>query len=135
MVMSEPPAPAEDGRARPGAMRRWRQHSLFWPGVIVMPYLVVTLGVAAVEYFSEMSKLSRGFYTDTFSPFFYTHILTFPTSALHSDWPGYPEVFNRVQWEGIVQHAVGPVVLTVVIQAALLAAGILLLVDQTEDRR
>jgi hypothetical protein len=41
-------------------------------------------------------------------------------------------VFNRVQWEGIVQHAVGPVVLTVVIQAALLAAGILLLVDQTE---
>jgi hypothetical protein len=135
MVMSEPAAPAEDGRSRPGAMRGWRQHSLFWAGVTVVPYLLVTLGVAAVEYFSEMSKLSRGFYTDTFSPFFYTHILTFPTSALHSDWPGYPEVFDRVQWESIVQHAVGPVVLTVVIQAALLAAGVLLVVDQTDDRR
>jgi len=32
-------------------------------------------------------------------------------------------------------HAVGPVVLTVVIQAALLAAGVLLVVDQTDDRR
>jgi hypothetical protein len=133
--MNEAAARAEDGPARPGAMRRWRQHSLFWPVVIVVTYLVVTLGVAAVEYFSEMSKLSRSFYTDTFSPFFYTHILTFPASALHSDWPGYPEVFDRVQWESIVQHAVGPVVLTVVIQAALLTAGVLLVVDQTDDRR
>lgn len=135
MVMSEPAAPAEDGGARPGAMRRWRRHSLFWPGVIVVPYLLVALSVATVEYFSEMSKLSRGFYTDTFSPFFFTHILTFPTSALYSDWPGYPEVFDRVQWESIVRHAVGPVALNVVIQAALLAAGVMLVVGQTDDRR
>jgi hypothetical protein len=59
----------------------------------------------------ELSKLSRGFYTDTFSPFAYTHLLSFPVSAVHSDWPGYPETFDQSQWRAIVQHAVGPVVI------------------------
>lgn len=132
--MSEPAAPAEDGRSKPGWKRGWQQGPLFWPSVVGVPYLLVTLSVASAEYLSEMSKLSRGFYTDTFSPFFYTHILTFPTSAFHSDWPGYPEVFNQAQWESIVQHAVGPVVLTVVIQAALLAVGAFVVGGRGDDR-
>lgn len=129
--MSEPAVHplAEDGPAKCGGLRRWRQRPLFWPSAAGLGYLLVTLGVAAAEYFSEMSKLSRGFATDTFSPFLYTHILTFPTSAMHSDWSGYPEVFDEAQWRSTVQHAVGPVVLTVLIQAALLAACVWLVVS------
>jgi uncharacterized membrane protein len=129
--VSEPPLDAQpgDGLAKHGGMRGWRQHPLFWPVVTGVAYLLVTLAVTAVEYLSEMSKLSRGFYTDTFSPFFYTHILTFPASAVHSDWPGYPEEFNQTRWEDIVQHALGPVALTVVIQTALLAALLWLLLS------
>jgi hypothetical protein len=102
--------------------RRHRHGTLFWPGVISVAYLVLTLVVTAAEYLSELSKLSRGFYTDTFSPFAYTHLLSFPVSAVHSDWPGYPETFDQSQWRAIVQHAVGPVVTTVVLEAVLIAA-------------
>lgn len=116
-------------------MRGWRQHTLFWPSVIGLVYLLVTLAVMAVEYISEMSKLSRGFYTDTFSPFVYTHVLTIPASAVHSDWPGYPQEFNETQWKGIVQHALGPVALTVLIQTALLTTLLLLVVSLNRQRR
>ena len=111
-----------------GERHRWRQHLLFWPTVLGTAYLLIAFGVMAIEVFSEFSKLSRGFYTDTFSPFFYTHVLTFPTSAVHSDWPGYPEVFDEARWKSIVWHAIGPVALTVVIQAVLLAAVVLFVV-------
>jgi hypothetical protein len=69
---------------------RWRRVTLRWPAVVGGSYLLTTLVVTAAEYVSERSKLSRGFYTDTFSPFAFTHLLTFPVSAIHSDWPGIP---------------------------------------------
>jgi ABC-type phosphate/phosphonate transport system permease subunit len=127
-------AQPEDGLARRGGQRGWRQHSLFWPCAIGLVYLLVTLAVMAVEYISEMSKLSRGFYTDTFSPFFYTHILTFPASAVHSDWPGYPGEFNETQWKSIVQHALGPVALTALIQTTLLTTLLWLVVSLNRHR-
>lgn len=115
--------------ASEGVVRGWLQKPLFWCCVVGLVYLLFTLAVTAVEVWSEMSKLSRGFYTDTFSPFFFTHILTFPTSGAHSDWPGYPEVFDEAQWKGIVWHAVGPVTLTVVIHTVLLVALLWLFVS------
>jgi len=128
--MSEPANDlgVEDIPGKRGESRQWRQHLLFWPTVLGIVYTLTALGVMAIEVFSEFSKLSRGFYTDTFSPFFYTHVLTFPTSTVHSDWPGYPEVFDEAQWKSIVWHAIGSVALTVVIQAVLLAAVVLLVV-------
>lgn len=76
-----------------------------------------------------MSKLSRGSYSNTFSPFLFTHILTFPTSLVHSDWPGYTEVFDEAQWKAIVWHALPSVMLTVVIQTVLFVAVVWLAVS------
>jgi len=133
--VSEPAfhAQPEDALAKHAGRRRWRQHALCWPGVIGVAYLVVALAVTAAESLSEMSKLSRGFYTDTFSPFFFTHILTFPTSVVHSDWPGYPVEFNEAQLKSIVQYALGPVALTVLIQTALITALLWLVVSLSLD--
>src|SRR5450631_2522509 len=72
--MSEPANDlgVEDIPGKRGESRQWRQHLLFWPTVLGIVYTLTALGVMAIEVFSEFSKLSRGFYTDTFSPFFYT---------------------------------------------------------------
>jgi hypothetical protein len=115
-------------------LSKWRQHLLFWPVVVGLVYLIVTLAVTAAEYFSEMSKVSRGFFSDTFSPFMYTHLLTFPTSAIHRDWHGYPVFFDQAQFRRILRDAAGPVVLNVVIEAVLVAAVVLLFVARTQRR-
>jgi hypothetical protein len=119
----------DDAAAKSEGVRNWLQKPLFWSCVVGVAYFLFTLAVTAVEVFSEMSKLSRGFFSNTFSPFFFTHLLTFPTSVVHSDWPGYPEVFDEAQWKSIVWHALGPVVLTVAIQTVLVVAVVWLLVS------
>ena len=111
-----------------GGRRGLRRARLLWPLVLGATYLVVTVGVAALEYVSEMSKIGRGFYSDTFSPFLWVHLLTFPVSALHRDWDGYPPFFNDQIYRRAVRHALGPVLINIVGQAILLAAGLRLLV-------
>ena len=71
---------------REGSQRAWnrrRSHLSFWPVLIALVYLAVTLTVMVIEYVSEMSKIARGFHTDTFSPFLFTNLLTYPVSAVH----------------------------------------------------
>jgi hypothetical protein len=60
---------------------------------------------------------------------FFTHLLTFPTSVVHSDWPGYSEAFDEAKWKSIVWHALPSVMLTVVIQTVLVVAVVWLLVS------
>jgi hypothetical protein len=109
------------GPARCDTGRRWRQRRLFWPSIVGLTYAVINIAVLAIEYSSEMSKLSRGFYSDTFSPFVVSHLLTFPTSAIRRDWRGYPQFWDSGQFHAAVRDAVVPLVVTVFIQAALLA--------------
>jgi hypothetical protein len=112
----------------PRSRRRWpawRDHLLFWPVTASVFYIVVNLAVMGLEYRSEMSKLSRGFFSDTFTPYAFTHLLTFPTSALWPDWHGYPEVFDETPWKDTVRDAVGPALRNVAIQAVLVAAVVL----------
>jgi hypothetical protein len=107
---------------RPGAIRQ----RLFWPGLIGAGYLVASVAVAAVEYLSELSKISRGFFTDTFSPFLYTDILTFPVSELHADWHGYPAVFTEPTFRSTVRHAMGPMMLNIIVETVLLVTVLVL---------
>jgi hypothetical protein len=44
-------------------------------------YLLVFIGVTAVEYRSETAKLARGAFTDTFDALAFSRLLTFPTSV------------------------------------------------------
>lgn len=112
-----------------------RHRMLFWPILAGVTYLGVSLVVLATEYFSEMSKISRGFYTDTFSPFMWTHIVSFPVSAFHSDWHGYPLFFDGSTFRRSVRAAVSPAVLNIVIEAVLLASVVLLVVAWTQRRK
>lgn len=43
-------------------------------------YLLIFIGVTAVEYRSETAKLTRGAFTDTFDALAFSRLLTFPTS-------------------------------------------------------
>jgi hypothetical protein len=95
--------------------------------VICAVYLVANLAILAIEYFSEMSKISRGFFSDTFSPFAYTNLLTFPASVVHSDWPGYPDAFIPERFRHLVRAEVVPSLINIVVEAVLLAAVALLI--------
>jgi hypothetical protein len=115
--------------------RGWRRHLLFWPVTVGAAYWVVTVAVATAEYFSELSKLSRGMYTDTVSPFFIVHVLTFPTSALISDWHGFTGDFDQGRWERDLRNARGPVLLNVVIETVLIAIVVLVVVFVARRQR
>lgn len=95
--------------ARVGA-RRVRRHRLFWPGVVGVGYLAVVVAVTAAEYVSELQKLSRGSYTDTFSPFLFSECLTFPSNRLFDVWPGYDYStgFDAESWRDDLQIGLPP---------------------------
>jgi hypothetical protein len=95
--------------------------------LVGLTYLGVGLIVMTVEYASVNSKLRRGFYSDTFSPFWFTHLLTWPTSAIHREWRGYPTLWDASRFRRLLNGALVPVVANIVIQA-LLAAVITLLI-------
>jgi hypothetical protein len=110
-----------------------RRRVLLWPFVVGAGYLVVSFAVLTAEYLSECSKLHRGFFTDTFSPFFYTNILSFPVSVVHSDWPGYPDQFDEHRALAMVRHALPSVAVNIVLEA-LLVTGLLLLLARSRRR-
>jgi hypothetical protein len=70
-MAKQPPASTQwkerlmsEGRARPDRSERgWdrmRSNVLFWPVLITLAYLAVTLTVTVTEYVSEISKIERG---------------------------------------------------------------------------
>jgi hypothetical protein len=99
---------------------------LFWVVLLSGSYLIINAAALIAEYLSEMSKLDRGFYTDTFSPFLYSNLFTIPVSKIHNVWPGYPDVFQVDEWRQQVRDAVLQVSINIVIQTVLLIAVITL---------
>lgn len=111
-----------------GRLQRRTVHRVpYWPLVAGAVYLLALLAITFAEYFSERSKLMRGTFTDTFSPFAYTHLFSVPVSAWHSDWAGYPEQFDKQRWLGILREALPSVIVTVVLQALLVTTILVLL--------
>lgn len=97
-----------------------RHHRGLWPVVTASVYLVGTAAVAVAEYVSEMSKISRGTYTDTFSPFLLTQLLTLPMSAAHSAWHGYAAQFSAEAYRHAVRSAVAPTAVNAVANTAVI---------------
>jgi hypothetical protein len=114
-------------------MNRHRRYA--WPGLVCAAYLIVALAVTSGEYLSETAKIARGTYTDTFSPFFYTNLLSFPVSVLHPAWPGYPDHFSARAFRVQVHDALAPTLLNIVITAAVIGAIGLLTSAQHPRRR
>ncbi len=97
-----------------------------WPWVLTAVYLVVGAVVTAVEYLSEVAKISRGTYTDTFSPYAFTEVLSFPASLVHPAWTAYPASFDASVFRRLVREAILPMAANVVVEAAALLAVCLL---------
>lgn len=84
-------------------------------------YLLVVVVVAGLEYRSEMSKLDRGFYTDTFPPNAITQLVTLPLSLRFDDGlPSYPDQFDEQVYRQVVQVRVRAFLVAGVVQAATL---------------
>lgn len=98
-------------------------------------YLLAVVGVAVLEHRSEMSKLDRGAYTDTFEPTISTQLVTLPLSLrVDDDLVGYPDEFDAEVYRDVVRVRLETLVLAGVVQAGLLAvlvAGLLLLRERT----
>jgi hypothetical protein len=109
-----------DNRGRPS------RSVLFWVVILSGSYLIINVAVLIAEYLSEMSKLDRGFFTDTVSPYFYTNLLTTPISRIHSAWSGYPYNFDFGEARQRVRDAVVPVSVNIGIQTVLLTTVITL---------
>jgi hypothetical protein len=110
-----------------GLPQHHRRGPAFWPAVSATGYLVVMGAVVTAEYVSEMAKIARGTFTDTFSPFLFTDLLTYPVSSLHRGWQGYPPQFSAVGYRSAVRASIAPTTLNVlavvVIIATLVWAG------------
>jgi len=116
-VMMAGPQPGRS-RARPG-------------GLIALGYVAFAITTLLLEYRSESDKLSRGMYTDTFSPFIFSDLVSWPTSAFVSHWTGYPDRFSQESWQKALNDAVPGYLWAAVIQALLIfvlieVAGIML---------
>lgn len=90
-----------------------------WPTATAICYLVVVAATFVLEYRSEQSKISRGTYTDTFSPYLFSHLLTLPMSTAHDEWGGYPTRFDPAEFRQLVRAAVWPTVINIVLEAVL----------------
>jgi hypothetical protein len=66
----------------------------FWTVILSVGYLIINVALLIAEYLTDMSKLDRGFFSDTLSPYCYTNILTTPTSKIHIAWAGFPFNFD-----------------------------------------
>jgi hypothetical protein len=96
---------------------------LRWSVVTAGAYTLLALAVTVVEYLSEVSKIDRGTYSDTFSPFLFTRLLSFPMSAVLPGWPGYPLPFDEARYRATLRDQLWPTSLGVLLQA-LLVGGI-----------
>jgi hypothetical protein len=94
----------------------------FWPTVVAAVYAAAAVLTLVLEYASEMSKISRGMFTDTFEPLVFSELLTFPISTLHSVWHRYPDAFDAGVYRQHVRDAVWPTVINVAVEALLVAA-------------
>ncbi len=116
---------AGDGPARAAgpvpAGRPTRRRRTGRPVTAAAPYLVVAVAVTTAEYVSELSKTSRGTYTDTFSPLLLTQLLTLPLSAAHGAWSGYPAQFSPAAYRQAVHAALVPTAVNILATAALIA--------------
>jgi hypothetical protein len=89
----------------------------FWPVLVAGTYAAGGLAVALAEYVSEMAKIGRGTFTDSFSPFLFTDLLTLPTSAVHRHPVDYPATFSSSVFRHLVREAVLPALVNVAVQA------------------
>ena len=106
---------------RSGRARRARPRPMwFRPVVAGAIYAVVAVAITAGSYLSEMSKISRGTASDTFSPFMYANVFTAPVSMVHSSWDAYPIFFNRARYREAVRQAVPPTLINVAVETLLI---------------
>lgn len=118
-----------------GPTRRWRERVFFWPTVVAAVYAATAVLALVLEYTSEMSKISRGMFTDTFAPVVFSELLTFPMSTLHPVWHSYPEAFEPAIYRQHVREAVFPTVVNIAVEAVLLAAIVTFVVRRHQRRR
>jgi len=95
---------------------RLRRRALGVLAGLTVGYVTVSALVLALEYRIEVDKISRGTFTDTFSPFLYTNIVTFPASAFHSVWRGYPEEFQKTTYRDALHASIEPAIVNIAVQ-------------------
>lgn len=73
------------------------------PLLASLAYVSLLLTVNEVERASEMAKISRGAYSDTFSPTLFMELLTVPTSSrVTRTLPTYPRTFDAAAYRMVV---------------------------------
>ena len=102
--------------------RRWRSRLFFWPAIVAAVYAAVAVLTLVLEYISEMSKISRGMFTDTLEPVVFSELLTFPMSTVHPVWHRYPDAFDAAVYRQHVRDAVWPTMVNIAVEAVLLVA-------------
>jgi hypothetical protein len=113
------------GRSMPQFLKRGARRfkgMLLWS--LIYPF--ITAGVLLLEYRGELSKIGRGFFTDTFSPYLFTHLLTFPASSLHSAWQGYPADFDTRAFRVLVAQALPTEIANILFQYTAVVAFLFL---------
>lgn len=78
--------------------------------------------MTVAEYVSEMAKIGRRTFTDSFSPYLFTNLLTLPTSAVHPNPVDYPTTFSAPTFRHLVREAMLPTLVNVAVQALAIAA-------------
>lgn len=97
--------------------------------IVAFAYGALLTGVAAAEYVSEMQKIDRGAYTDTFPPLLGTALLSWPSSSVvESGLPAYPPTFDGMLYREVVRERVKGLVAPAAVQSliVLLLTGALL---------
>lgn len=89
-------------------------------GAVALGYYSFAMAVLLLEYFSEGDKLSRGMHTDTFSPFIWTEVISWPSSAFLPDWKGYPGRFDHLAWQRALNASLPAHLWAVAVHAVLL---------------
>jgi hypothetical protein len=88
-------------------------------GIAALGYCLLAMSIVLIEYVSESKKLSRGFYTDTFSPLIWSEVTTWPTSMFIANWPGYPYRFDQPVWQKMLKDSLPSHLGAAVVQAIL----------------
>jgi len=98
--------------------RRW-QKSLIFGAAVAALYLTAVLAVIYLDYSSEVAKLARGAYTDTFSPLGLARVAAWPGSYLGplSDYPDGP--FNAVTYRAALRPSLQACLRAAPVQAVL----------------
>lgn len=105
--------------------RGWRG-SRITVAVAIAMYPLTVLLVMLLEYRSELDKIARGTFSDTFSPFAFTHLLTLPSSLIVDPWPGYPDAFDEAIFRRLLHEALPLELTTVALQSVVIAMAVLL---------